>query len=111
MTTQTVVNNNICVVAVCKSCGKGVIYKYVKVNNQMSSFIFVSSGIPMSSGVAGRYTDKPDIEWCNCGSDDPRHLCRMNPNDVPGLEIKCEKCECKFICASSRIEVVYEGVK
>jgi len=54
---------------------------------------------------------KPDIEWCDCGSDEPRHLCKVGEDDTPGLLDKCEKCEFKFACASSRIEVIYNGYK
>ena len=98
------VDDIICIVAICRECKRAVIYKYVK--NQPTA-----SGIPMGSGV-GFYNDRPDVEWCaDCDSDEPRYLCKVGLYDTPGFLDKCENCEFKFACASSRIEVIYEGVK
>jgi len=72
--------------------------------------VFVTTGIPVS-GIGMGTWDKPTIEWCPCGSDEPRHLCKVTNEELPGLEQKCEKCEYRFSCASSRIEVVYNGIK
>ncbi len=104
----------ICVISVCKACGKAVLYKYYK--GYTWSYPPSGVGLPVSSGVyggvvSGRWTRKPDIEWCPCDSDEPRHICKVEEDAVPGLEEACEKCEYKYICASSRIELVYEGEK
>ena len=96
----------ICVVAICRECRQGVIFKYLK---PLSS-IPTQSGCVMSSGIPLRDI-KPNIEWCDCGSDEPRHLCKVGEDDTPGLLDKCEKCEFKFACATSRIEVIYNGYK
>jgi len=88
----------ICVVAICKECREAVIFKYIK------NGIHVDTSGLMNWG-------KPNIEWCPCGSDEPRFLCKVSNEDTPGLEEKCKKCEFKFVCASSRIEVIYEGEK
>jgi len=95
----------ICVVAICGGCRQGVIFKYLK----PLSPIPTQSGYVTASGMPLRH--KPDIEWCDCGSDEPRYLCKIGGDDTPGLLDKCEKCEFKFACASSRIEVIYEGNK
>ena len=111
----------VCVVAVCKDCGKAVIYKYVKGNSNVNIPMtgFAPVGLPFS-GVppTGMYNSatfreaKPDIEWCtDCESDEPRHLCRVGAFETPGFLDKCKKCNYKFSCASSRIEIEFEGVK
>ena len=106
MTNQTTVNDPICVVAICKECREAVIFKYVK-----GTWV-VTTGFPIvvSSGIGGSY-GKPDIEWCTCGSEEPRHLCKVKNEELPGLEDKCTECEFRFACASSRIDIVYEGAK
>ena len=97
----------ICVVAICKECREAVIFKYIK-----NGIHIVTSGIPVIATSGGPMNwGKPNIEWCPCGSDEPRFLCKVSNEDIPGLEEKCEKCEFKFVCASSRIEVIYEGEK
>ena len=96
----------ICVVAICKECREGVIFKYVKGSYTTST----GSGMVMTSGGPGNW-GKPNIEWCDCGSDEPRFLCKVTNEELPGLEEKCEKCEFRFACATSRIEVVYNGSK
>src|SRR3972149_2543301 len=106
----------ICVVAICKDCREAVIYKYTKSGNTNAPigsgvFTVLTSGMPMGNAVNGRWSDKPDVEWCNCGSDEPRHLCKVTNEELPGLEEKCAECEYRFSCASSRIEVVYNGTK
>jgi len=104
----------ICVVAGCIECGKAVIYKYVKNGNpQTGGYIPLSSGmvIPFSGISPAGYDYKPDPMWCECGSDEPRYLCKVGAFDTPGFLDKCESCKHKFICASSRIEVIYEGVR
>lgn len=117
----TTTNEIVCIVAGCTECGKAVIYKYVKAppnssayNPQTNSWYTVSSGIPVAfSGipVGGLMNDKPDVEWCECGTDEPRYLCKVGSYDIPGFLDKCDNCRHKFICASSRIEVIYEGVR
>uniref|UniRef100_A0A6M3KW53 Uncharacterized protein n=2 Tax=viral metagenome TaxID=1070528 RepID=A0A6M3KW53_9ZZZZ len=100
-------NCTICVVAICKECRQGVIFKYVKPVSSIptgSGYTVLTSGMPLRDM-------KPDIEWCDCGSDEPRYLCKVNEDDTPGLLDKCEKCEFKFACATSRIEVIYNGYK
>lgn len=106
MTTQMEKNDPICVVSVCKDCREAVIFKYVKGDWTTSTGnpVMVTSGGPQNWG-------KPNIEWCSCGSDEPRHLCRVTNEELPGLEDKCEKCEFRFACASSRIDIVFEGAK
>lgn len=69
-------------------------------------YTVVTSGTPFDLG-----NNKPPIEWCSCGSDEPRYLCRVTNEELPGLEEKCEKCEFRFACATSRIEVIYNGNK
>jgi len=103
----TATNCVICVVAICRECRQGVIFKYVK---PLSSIAVGSGYMVLASGMPIRDM-KPDIEWCDCGSDEPRHLCRVGEDDTPGLLDKCEKCEFKFACATSRIEVIYNGSK
>lgn len=116
----------ICVVAICKDCREAVIYKYTKISNQSGnqgnpiapigsvigsgSPLIVTTGIPIS-GLMGHWNVKPDVEWCSCGSDEPRHLCKVTNEELPGMEDKCVECEYRFSCASSRIEVVYNGIK
>ncbi len=93
-------NRIVCVVAICRECRQAVIFKYVK-----------SSYVPIGSGYMQTLNPKPDIEWCTCGSDEPRHLCKVNEDDTPGILDKCEACEFKFACVTSRIEVIYNGQK
>lgn len=95
----------ICVVAICEECRQGVIFKYLK---PLSS-IPTQSGYVTASGT--HINLKPDIEWCDCGSDEPRYLCKIREDDTPGFLGKCKKCKFKFACASSRIEIVYDGYK
>jgi len=97
----------ICIVAICHICRQAVIYKYTRA--------VPASGIPFTavttnSGTFLNFT-KPPIEWCDCSSDEPRFLCKVTNEELPGLEDKCEKCKFKFSCASSRIEVIYNGKK
>lgn len=109
------VTNPICIVAICKDCRKAVMFRYlksssVKLYNNISmgsGVMFITSGTPLHSSM----TYKPDVEWCDCGSDEPRHLCRITDEELPGLEGKCEKCDYRFSCASSRIEIIYDGIK
>jgi len=103
-------DNTICVVAICRNCRGAVIYKYMK-DGEIG--ISLSGLITFSGTSFNRYdSTKPDIEWCpECKSDIPRYLCKVTNEELPGLEEKCENCEFRFACASSRIEVIYEGVK
>ena len=98
-------NEVICVVAICKNCRNAVLFKYTKSGVTISgNYMVTLTGIP-------RQDDKPTIEWCDCGSDEPRYLCKVTSEELPGLDEKCAKCEYRFSCASSRIEVVYNGHK
>jgi len=93
------ISSIICVVAICKGCGQGVIFKYLT-----SSSSITTSGFPILNS-------KPDIEWCGCGSDEPRYLCKIYEDNTPGFLDKCHSCYFKFSCATSRIEVIYTGYK
>ena len=95
----------ICVVAVCRECRQAVIFKYI--SNGTASNVVIPSGT--CSGLPLRVSC--NIEWCECGSLEPRCLCKVGEYDTPGFLDKCEKCEFRFACASSRIVVVNNGSK